>query len=196
LDVKAGMGWSIVNTTAVVQHHNGGCLTRLQIREQSNGACRSSSYGGAFTIIIKEVKTTMANPIISRSARVRAALERRYPDLFISVDFIAHSQGGTYKGWRVSFESRDPRALVRYNLASGLSDFGGDGGNGNTEFVGCRWYAFGAVDNTKRYRIGYHIEEEAGDQRDRALTKKMQTQVMRLLKPFIRGTWTAPAVRT
>jgi hypothetical protein len=34
-----------------------------------------------------------------------------------------------------------------------------------------------------------------GDDREyaeRALTKKMQTQVLRLLKPLIKGTWTAP----
>jgi hypothetical protein len=130
---------------------------------------------------------------ITRKAQVvRWALERRYPDLFVSVDFIDHSAGDGYKGWRLSFGARDPRVLVKYGLVSARSDFGSDG---DAELVGCRWYAFGVVDESKRYTVGYHIEEQSGDRRDRALTKKMQTQVMRLLKPFIKGTWTALAVR-
>lgn len=131
---------------------------------------------------------------ITRKAQVvRWALERRYPDLFVSVDFIDHSAGDGYKGWRLSFGARDPRVLVKYGLVSALSDFGADG---NTELVGCHWYAFSVVDDTKRYRVGHHIEEQAanGGRRDRALSKKMNTRVLRLLKPFIRGTWTAPAV--
>jgi hypothetical protein len=127
-----------------------------------------------------------------KAARLRTALEHRYPNISIHVDFM-EAIGSGYKGWRTLFESRDPRVLVKYGLVSALSDFGADG---NTELVGCHWYAFSVVDDTKRYRVGHHIEEQAanGGRRDRALSKKMNTRVLRLLKPFIRGTWTAPAV--
>jgi hypothetical protein len=109
------------------------------------------------------------------------------------------SRGRAYKGWNVLFEALGPRILVNYQLASGLSDFDASGFAGNTEFVGCSRYCFGIADASQQYRAGYHIEVECGKlrTRDRALTKKMQTQVMRLLKPFIRGTWkSAPAVRS
>lgn len=126
---------------------------------------------------------------IGKKAQVlRGALERRYPDLFISVEFVEHPGVNTYKGWRVSFESCDPCVLIQYGLASSLSDFDSDGGI--TEWAGYRWHAHGVIDASKRYAIGFHVEEDRGsDRRDPALTKKTQTQVLRLLKPFIKGTW-------
>lgn len=136
----------------------------------------------------------MSDPaaIDRRAARLRIALERRYPGVVVHVDFIEHPGVNTYKGWHVYFQSSDPSVLVNYKLASSLSDFDSDGGI--TEFAGYRWHAHGIVDACQRYGIGYHIEDEPGSSRDRALTKKMQTQVLRLLKPFIRGTWKPPQI--
>jgi hypothetical protein len=129
-----------------------------------------------------------------KAARLRAALERRYPGVTVHVDFIVHVAAG-YKGWRVVFEALDPHTLINFRLASGLSDFADSDSAGSTEFVGCSRYFFGICDASKLYRAGYHIEEEPDAGYNRALTKKMQTQVMRLLKPFIKGTWKLPAAR-
>lgn len=135
-------------------------------------------------------------------SRLRDRLMRRYPGVIVDVQFNDHVEDGhgTYKGWFVSFESKD------YNLLRGIGgdlaprplqcQFGASGGGGNTEFAGVNWGTHGIIDQSERYGVSYHIEEEPRAngtgpcrQRNRALTKKMQTQVMRLLKPFIRGNW-------
>jgi hypothetical protein len=143
----------------------------------------------------------MAKPPNNKAARVRRALERRYPGVVVEVHFrncAAEQLTPTYrtpayKGWHLSFAARDPNLLVSYGLASGLSDFDRHDQDGRrrddrsiTEFAGYSWYAH---DDSGRHEIGFHIEEEYEPVRDRALTKKMQTQVLRLLKPFIRDAW-------
>ena len=78
--------------------------------------------------------------------------------------------------------------MVRYGLAPESCVW--DSQNEVTEFAGVSCNQWSPHDASRRYVVSQHIEEvRREDQRDRALTKKMQTQVMRLIKPFIRGTW-------
>jgi hypothetical protein len=124
------------------------------------------------------------------ASRLRDRLMRRYPGVIVEVGFNDHVADGhgTYKGWHISFESKDPNVLIRHKLAPLQCDFGSSAAP--TELAGVCWHTHGIIDHSERYGVGYHIEEEPhADVRDRALTKTKQTQVMRMLKPFIRGTW-------
>lgn len=127
-------------------------------------------------------------------AHLASQLEERYPGVFVDVIFNDHS--GHYKGWHLSFQAEDPQLLIGYGLANGVAAFE-SGAGGISEWAGCRWHGRGIIDASKRSAIGYHIAMEGRTDRrpDRALSKKMQAQVSRLLKPFVKGTWKAPAVR-
>jgi hypothetical protein len=124
-------------------------------------------------------------------SRLQDRLMRRYPGVTVGVGFNDHvARGcGTYRGWSLSFESNDPNVLIRHRLAPLQCHFGSS--RGNSELAGVSWHTHGIIDQSERYGISYHIEEEPHDSagRNRALTKTMQTRVMRMLKPFIRGTW-------
>jgi hypothetical protein len=130
-------------------------------------------------------------------------LMRRYPGVIVEVTLVDHTnQGRAYQGWHLSFQSCDPQVLVGHGLAVSVSSFDDSQFRdarrksscaGKSEFAGCSWYATGARTTvSQKYMIGFHVEERASDnpyRRDSALTKTMQTRVMRILKPFIRGTW-------
>jgi hypothetical protein len=123
-------------------------------------------------------------------SRLAARLRRQYPGIHVEVHFNDHvAKGmGTYQGWSITFESKDPNLLIRYKLAPLQCDFGKS--SGNSELVNVRWWTHGIIDQSECYGVGYAIEEEPhAYRRDRALTKTRQTQVVRMLKPFIRGTW-------
>ena len=122
-----------------------------------------------------------------RASRLRRALLRRYPGVAVEVTFVDHTndgQGGTYQGWHLKFESPNPQLLVDYGLAGTASGFGS---HGDAEFDGVRWHSHGVIDASRAYGIGVHIQEESSlDRRDRALSKKMQAQVAKILKPFMK----------
>jgi hypothetical protein len=138
---------------------------------------------------------TSAGSIEKRAKRLQRALTRRYPGLFIDVHFIDQvTEGhGTYRGWHISFESTDPSSLVKHRLTPENVDFQAAGpwcAFGVSEFAGMHWHTHDVIDQSNRYAIGFHIEEEPhNDRRDSAMTKTIQSKVMRMLKPFIRGTW-------
>jgi hypothetical protein len=147
----------------------------------------------------------MANAasVQAKADRLRSALLRRYPGVLVTVGFNDHVADGhgTYKGWYMSFMSADPGLLIKYNLAPpdcpfDSSSSADDGHRAYSELAGVSWYTNGIIDcpePTQRYGIAYHIEEEPrANARDRALTKTRQAQVLRMLKPFIRGTWKPP----
>lgn len=130
--------------------------------------------------------------IINIRARcLEYSLSTRYPGVFVHVSFNDHAAAGrgTYRGWHLSFESTDPDLLVRYGLAPSNCDF--RWGDGLSDLVGVNWHTHDIIDNSKRYAVGYHIEEDASERDTRAspFTKKTQSQVMRALRPFISGTW-------
>ena len=77
--------------------------------------------------------------------------------------------------------------LIGYRISPLQCHFGTSGGAG--EFAGISWSTHGIIDQSERYGIGFSIQVDGDERQPRALTKKMQTQVMRMLKPFIRGTW-------
>jgi hypothetical protein len=77
--------------------------------------------------------------------------------------------------------------LIGYKISPLQCHFGTSGGA--SEFAGVSWRTHGIIDQSERYGIGFHVQEDGDDHLPRALTKKMQTQVMRLLKPFIKGRW-------
>jgi hypothetical protein len=120
---------------------------------------------------------------------VVAALQRRYRGVSVRVFFNDHvAEGiGTYRGWCVSYECPDPCVLVRHGLAPPTCDFrSGDRG----ELASVSWHSHPIIADSGCYGVSHHVEESPhANERDRALTKKMQSQVMRMLKPFIRGTW-------
>lgn len=128
-------------------------------------------------------------PIEEEAERLRNALTRRYPGLTVIVGFNDHGRD-RYKGWVISFESTDPKALLG-KVAPLQCHFGSS--RGKSEFAGVSWGTLGIVDASKRYAIIYHIEvdpkKDGWGPRDEGLTKTMQTQVLRMLRPFIRGTW-------
>ena len=116
-------------------------------------------------------------------------LMKRYRGVKVDVRFNDHPAGGhgTYRGWCVSFESPDPNVLVRHRLAPILD---ANQSLRSSEFVGVHQHAHGPYDATKCWGVAFHIEEDPHTSRaDPAMTKKMQVQVNRLLKPFVRGTW-------
>jgi hypothetical protein len=124
--------------------------------------------------------------------RLRRALTRRYPGLRVHVDFNDHGDGD-YKGWVVTFGSTDPSEMLG-KVAPLQCHFGSSGGE--TEFTGVSWRTHGIIDGSQCYGVMYHVEvDPRTDERGGWRTKKMQAQVMRMLRPFIRGTWTPQTVR-
>jgi hypothetical protein len=89
----------------------------------------------------------------------------------------------------VSFESTDPALLILYQLARPQCRFGSS--RGRSELTGVHWHTHGVIDRSRRYAVGYHIaleyDEELRFRRPSAFTKTRQAQVMRVLRPFIRG---------
>ena len=129
--------------------------------------------------------------IQEKARRLRYSLRRRYPGVSVEVDFIDHvAEGfGTYQAWFVSFESTDSHRLIEYGLVPKTVDW--ESGNCPSEFDGLRCSAHGVNGPSGRvYRFSYHVEVNPFEEsRDRALTKKMQRQVERMLRPFVRGVW-------
>jgi hypothetical protein len=124
----------------------------------------------------------------TRIRRLTRWLERRCPGVFVKVSFDDYCD---FKGWHMYFRSPDPNLLVRFGIAAALSDF--DSTGQVSELPGCTWSGHGIIDATKGYAISFHIRDQDGEGRtariESGLTKKMQTQVMGLLKPFVKGTW-------
>lgn len=127
-----------------------------------------------------------------KCSRLREHLMHLYPGVKVEVlynDHAADSGSGSYKGWRLNFKSGDLEVLAKNSL--------GPGGellfarHGATEFPGVTWDLHDwQEDGRTLYTLGFHIEEQSSGQlRGVGLTKRTQTQVMRLLNPFIRGTW-------
>src|ERR1700675_2306709 len=93
----------------------------------SSGASRTISIVGPWHTSIRRRGPPMANAAwIQKTAdRLRTALLRRYPGIYISVHFNDHVADGhgTYKGWCMSFESTDPGLLKKYGIAAESVDF-------------------------------------------------------------------------
>jgi hypothetical protein len=132
--------------------------------------------------------------------RLRSALQRRYPGVSVLAHFNDESESGrrsgAYQGWCVVFAA-EPAVLAHHKLVPGTARKERDMFH-DMEFVGVTYFLRDA-DKSGRSQVGYHVAEVEGHhlRHNRALTKKMQMQVTRLLRPFVGGTWkpSAPAVR-
>lgn len=118
-------------------------------------------------------------------------LQARYPGLFVRVGWNDHVKQGfsSYRGWYISFEAEDPRVLVQHGLVAEGCVFGES--RGTHELCGVHWWTHPIIDDSKRYGVSHSVECEPREMSypKAPLTKTCQAQIMRMLKPFIRGTW-------
>lgn len=130
-------------------------------------------------------------------------LARRYPGIHCQV---THDTRDTYDEgeclWTVTFSAKNRDALIRCGLATAkqfevhdtLSYCKRNRHPSSHDGFGNRVIAYPPIGEDGVFSVITYIFNGV-DRRD--YTKKLQTQVMRLLKPFIKGTWkAAPAVRT
>ena len=120
--------------------------------------------------------------ITARRKRLRASLVRRYPGVGIGVHYNDGQQGG-YKGWCLAFGHADLQVLH----SSGVLPDGYPGGDHPGDLEGVFWML--NSDSTGHVAFCHIQEEPPVGARDKALTKTRKAQVMRMLKPFISGTW-------
>jgi hypothetical protein len=133
---------------------------------------------------------------------IERKLARRYPG--ISCRVKRHTNDGYYgKGhgaWSVQFFARDRESLIEYGLATAeqfelhdtLSHCKRFRHPSSRDEFGDSTSAYPAIgpDGCSSMHI---VIADCPD--TRVYTKKLQGEVLRLLKPFIRGTWKAQAVR-
>lgn len=143
----------------------------------------------------------MTKPSHTTLASIERKLRRRYPGIHCQVQRHTSDYYGEGEGmWTVVFLAKDRDALVKYRLATAeqfevhdtLSYSKANRHPSSHDGFGNSVTAYTAIGEDGLFHVNTYIFDGA-DARD--YTKKLQMQVDRMLKPFVRGTWKAQAVR-
>jgi hypothetical protein len=124
---------------------------------------------------------------------LKRTLERRYPQTTVRVEWLDQPE---YKGWWLTFEAETFEPLLRIpHFPRELCADEAQRYRGAYPHPICRDElgipGTGPYGPDGRVSAGIHIPHPRVSERrpSRALTKKMERQVAKLLRPFIAGTW-------